>query len=106
MNTLSELGLEDLDRLHATVVTLLEQIAAPQLVQGVSDELVHQLTTLEQVTRCTLEARDASQLHCDAKGQLLACPACGSLRMTYLGTPQRRACCQECGLPCELYQTL
>jgi hypothetical protein len=106
MNALSELGVEELDRLHATVVTLLEQIAASQVVQVVSSDLVQQLTALEQATRHALEGRYVSRLHYDANGQLLACPACGSLRMTYLGAPQRRACCQECGLPRDLYQTL
>jgi hypothetical protein len=102
MNALSELGIEELDRLHATVVTLLEQIAASQVV---SDDLVQQLIALKQATRHALEARYTSRLHHDANGQLLACPACGSLRITYRDAPRRRACCQECGLPCELYST-
>ncbi len=102
MNALSELGIEELDRLHAAVVTLLEQIAASQVV---SSDLVQQLMALEQATRRALEAGYASQLHHDASGQLLACPACGSLRITYVDRPRLHACCQECGLPCDLYST-
>jgi hypothetical protein len=106
MSTLSELGIEELDRLHATVVTLLEQIGASQFVQVVSSDLVQQLTALEQATRHALEGRYAWRLHYDANGQLLACPACGSLRITDRDSPRHRACCQECGLPCDLHQTL
>jgi hypothetical protein len=102
MNALSELGIEDLDRLHAAVVTLLEQIGESQVV---SDDLVQQLTALEQAAGRALEARYTSRLHYDANGQLLACPACGSLRITDRGMPRHRACCQECGLPCEEYRT-
>jgi hypothetical protein len=105
MNTLCEPALEDLDRLHAAVVTLLEQLAASQFVQIVSSDLVQQLTALEQTTRRVMGQRYASRLHHGADGQLLACPACGSLRITHRDVPRRHVCCQGCGLPLDLYKS-
>ncbi len=31
------------------------------------------------------------------------CPVCGSVRIAHLVAQDNRACCKECGLPCDLY---
>jgi hypothetical protein len=101
----AHLTLEELDRLHTAVVMLMTQLTTVRLAYAALNDLLGQLAALELITRRVLEWAYAPLLHYGANGQLQACPACGSLRVTYLHAPQRRACCQECGLPCDLYPT-
>lgn len=102
----AHLTLEEWDRLHAAVTTLIQHLTATRFLQALPDSLTQPLVALEQATLRAIQRTNDPLLHYDADGQLRACPACSSLRITYLSAQQRRACCQECGLPCDRYAAI
>jgi hypothetical protein len=99
----AHLTLEELDHLHAAVTSLIQRLTAPHLFPAAPDSLPQPLIALEQATLRAIQKTGDLALHYGTDGQLLACPACGGLRTTCRSAQPHRACCQECGLPCDMY---
>lgn len=97
---------QEWDHLHAAVTILIQQLTAAHLFQAAPDSLTQLLVALEQATLRALQKTGDPALPSDTAGQRRACPACGSLRITYRRLQPHRACCRECGLPCDLYDAI
>jgi hypothetical protein len=99
----AHLPLEELDRLHADMTTLIQRLAAAQLLEALPDGLTQPLLALEQATLRAIQWTGDPALHYGPDGQLWPCPACGGLTITHRTAQPHRACCRTCGLPCDKY---